>query len=156
MFIGPWDQGGPWNPRGFDGVVRFLNRVRTLVTSPAALTEADTSDDAVRALRRATHQTLRKVTEDIERFAFNTMIAAEMEFVNTLMKLRESPVAGTEAWTEAIETLVLMLAPAAPHTAEELWERLGGPYSIHEQPWPDWDPDLAADEQVEVVVQVNG
>jgi leucyl-tRNA synthetase len=79
-----------------------------------------------------------------------------MEFVNGLMKAREAGLAGTPAWEEAIHALVLLLAPSAPHLAEELWERLGRPYSVHQQSWPQWDRELAADEQIELVVQVNG
>jgi leucyl-tRNA synthetase len=185
MFIGPWDQGGPWNPRGFDGIVRFLNRVWTVAALPlrapgsalrveenggayaeqgagaaprgAGSAEPGAASEAsTRALRRLTHQTIRKVTEDFDRYAFNTQVAALMEFVNGLMKARETPVAGTPAWDEAIETLALLLAPSAPHIAEELWERLGRPYSVHLQPWPTWDPELASDDTVEVVIQVNG
>jgi leucyl-tRNA synthetase len=160
MFIGPWDQGGPWNPRGFDGIVRFLNRVWTVAAGDGGMggrsDGALASEADARALRRLTHQTIRKVSEDIERFAFNTQVAALMEFVNGLMKARETALVGTPAWEEAIETLALLLAPSAPHLAEELWERLGRPYSVHLQPWPTWDTDLAADETVEVVIQVNG
>src|SRR5205823_3513531 len=94
--------------------------------------------------------------EDLERFAFNTAIAALMEYVNVLSKARQTPVAGTQAWLEARRTLALLLAPLAPHVAEEMWERLGQPYSVHRQPWPAWDEELAAEETVEVVVQING
>jgi leucyl-tRNA synthetase len=157
MFIGPWEQGGPWNPRGFDGIVRFLNRVWTVATTarPSPNGQRPAAEEE-RALRRLTHQTIRKVSEDIERFAFNTQVAALMEFVNGLMKVRETALVATPAWEEAIETLALLLAPSAPHIAEELWERLGRPYSVHLQNWPTWDPELAADETVAVVVQVNG
>jgi len=155
MFIGPWEQGGPWNPRGVDGVVRFLNRVWSLVTEPGGGTGA-AEPAQVRELQRAVHQTLRRVTTDIERFSFNTVVAALMELSNTLQKLRQTPVAQTQEWGEALELFVLMLAPIAPHLAEELWERLGKPYSIHQQAWPAWSEALAANESVEVVVQVNG
>ncbi len=155
MFIGPWEQGGPWNPRAVDGIVRFRNRVWSLVTeAPEAGGAADPAQ--VRELQRAVHQTLRKVTGDIERFSFNTMVAALMELTNTLQRLRATPVASTPEWRDALEKLTLMLAPAAPHLAEELWERLGNPYSVHQQPWPAWSDELAAEDAVEIVVQVNG
>jgi leucyl-tRNA synthetase len=91
----------------------------------------------------------------MERFRFNTMLAALMEFSNGLAKAKENAVDAT-AWAEAIETLVLLLAPSAPHFAEELWARLGKPYSIHQQAWPNWDEELAKDEEITLVVQVNG
>jgi leucyl-tRNA synthetase len=163
MFIGPWEQGGPWSPRGVDGVVRFLNRCWSLASeAPGAGADARVGSEsgthaaAVRELQRATHQTLRKVTHDLERFSFNTMVAALMEFTNTLQRLRSTSVAATPAWREALETLALMLAPGAPHLAEEMWEALGRPFSIHRARWPAWSEELAAEETVEIVVQVNG
>jgi leucyl-tRNA synthetase len=103
-----------------------------------------------------THQTIAAVTQDMEGFAFNTIIARLMELTNTLMKARETPVYGTDAWEEAVVSLLLMLAPCCPHIAEELWARTGRPYSIHQQAWPVWDPELAAAEVFTLVVQVNG
>ncbi len=154
MFIGPWDQGGPWNPRGIEGPTRFLNRVWALALADDP---AGSGDPAVeQELRRAMHKTIRKVTEDQERFRYNTMIASLMEYVNTLGRVRETPAFGSLAWHEAVDTLLLLLAPAAPHLTEEAWERRGRPFSIHQQPWPAWDPGLATDDMVTVVVQVNG
>ena len=155
MFLGPWEQGGAWNPRGVEGIVRFLNRVWTLVTEPQDSVPRASAED-IRALQRALHQTLRKVTRDYERFSFNTAIAALMELVNTLFRLRPAVPADSPEWCEARRVLVLMLAPIAPHLAEEVWERLGGTYSVHQQPWPEWDESLAADEEIEIAVQVNG
>jgi leucyl-tRNA synthetase len=103
-----------------------------------------------------THQTIRKVGADLQGFSFNTAVAALMEFVNALMRARKRGAAGSPAYREAIETLALLLAPIAPHLAEELWERLGRPYSVHEQPWPHWSAELAAEETIEIVIQVNG
>ncbi len=155
MFIGPWDQGGPWDPRGFEGIPRFLGRAWSLVTEPPAAPAAP-DEAADRALRQAGHRTVKRVTGDLEGFHFNTAIAALMEYVNTLSKARQAGTAGAPAWDEARRLLTMMLAPLAPHFAEEVWERLGEPYSVHQQPWPAWDPDLAAHETVEIVVQVNG
>jgi leucyl-tRNA synthetase len=163
MFIGPWEQGGPWEPRSVEGIVRFLNRVWSLVTEPAPAA-GEASAAQLRDLQRAVHQTVRKVTGDIERYSFNTMTAALMELTNTLQKLRSTPVANAPEWREALEKLVLLLAPSAPHLAEELWERLGNAhtgvrmdaYSVHRQPWPAWSEELAAEETIEIVVQVNG
>jgi leucyl-tRNA synthetase len=110
----------------------------------------------VRALRRITHKTIRKVTEDMESFHFNTMIAALMEFNNYLLKAKDTPVVQSQAWSEATRSLILLLAPTAPHLAEELWQRIGGAYSVHSQTWPQWDEEATADEMVTLVVQVNG
>ena len=156
MFLGPWDQGGPWNSRGITGPARFLDRVFTIVGSTVGNATEAVEDDATRSLRRLTHQTIRAVTEDYERFSFNTMVARMMEFGNELMKLRETPVAHTAAWREALEALPLLLAPAAPHASEELWERLGHSTSVHLADWPSWDEALATDETVTIAVQVNG
>jgi len=113
-------------------------------------------DKTHRDLQRITHQTIRKVTEDLERFRFNTMIAALMEFTNYLAKARETGCITDSAWKEAIDILLLLLAPAVPHLAEELWQRAGYDYSIHNQSWPHWDEALAKDEEITLVVQVNG
>jgi leucyl-tRNA synthetase len=155
MFLGPWDQGGSWNSQGIGGITRFLNRVWNQVQ--AAPESSDHFDEASqRDLQRLTHKTVRRVTEDIERFRFNTMLAALMEFSNGLQTCIDRGKATGPAWTEAIRTMLLLLAPTAPHFAEELWEQVGGIYSIHNQPWPKWDAALAADETITVPVQVNG
>ncbi len=155
MFIGPWEEGGPWSSQGIEGVQRFLNRAWTLVVEepPAKEKPADMEE---KALRRVTHRTIKAATADIEKFQFNTMIARLMELVNVLMKVRETRLRSTPAWDEAIDALVRMLAPLAPHIAEELWARLGRPYSVHEQPWPAYEEALTVLEEVELAVQVNG
>jgi leucyl-tRNA synthetase len=159
MYLGPWEQGGPWNDRGITGMERFIRRAVQLVDETAAAAPTvggatATTDET--ALRRLTHRTIRRVTEDLDQFQFNTMVAALIEFVNGLMTSREGPVLGTAAWREAVETLVLLMAPSTPFVAEELWEQLGQPYSVHHQAWPAADPALLVEETVELVVQVNG
>jgi leucyl-tRNA synthetase len=158
MFGWRWEQGGPWDPQGIEGVVRWLHRVwNCVLDEPAASSERPAaSTDGVRALRRQTHQTIRAVTQDMEDFAFNTIIARLMELTNALMKAKEKPLYGTDAWGEAVESLLLMLAPCCPHIAEELWTRTGRPYSVHQQSWPEYDEALAAEEVITLVVQVNG
>ncbi|MDA8217569.1 MAG: leucine--tRNA ligase [Dehalococcoidales bacterium] len=166
MFIGPWEQGGDWNDQGIAGMFRFMNRVWNLVDRaledglPAerlSLADARTAEDpAVRELLRVTHKTIRRVTDDVERFRFNTMLAALMEFTNYLGSVQDTAVVRTPAWSAAIEALLLLLAPSAPHMAEELWSQIGRPYSVHTQPWPQWDEELAAEEMFTLVVQVNG
>jgi leucyl-tRNA synthetase len=112
--------------------------------------------DAAARVRRAVHQALRRVTDDVEGFRFNTAIAALMECTNALGKLREEGAGETPEWRPALRTLVLMLAPLTPHLAEELWARLGEAYSVHRQPWPTWDPDAVRVDTMTVVLQVNG
>ena len=152
MFIGPWDQGGPWNSRGIEGVARWLNRAYTVVMDEPKGGQG--GDEAV--LRRVTHRTIRKVGDDLERFSFNTAIAALMEYVNDLMRMRDTGVVFTDAWREATKTLALLLAPLAPYLAEELWAYQGGKFSVHQQAWPQFDESLIAEARVELVVQING
>jgi leucyl-tRNA synthetase len=154
MFIGPWEDGGPWNSRGVEGVTRFLSRVWTVVCEPERRDASPLTDDAANALRRSAHKAVRAVTLDYERFSFNTAIARLMELTNALMKHS----AGTHAETygEASRLLVSLLAPLAPHIAEELWSRLGHEGSVHTAAWPSFDPGLAQDEVFQLVVQVNG
>jgi len=154
MFIGPWDQGGPFGLEGISGVERWLNRVWNLVQTEPQSGTAD--EGTTRDLKRLTHKTIRRATEDIEQFRFNTLIAALMEMSNALMHVRDAGPVDREAWNEAIESLLLILAPLAPHMAEELWERTGRPYSVHMQSWPQWDAELAKEEEITLVVQVNG
>ncbi len=185
LFIGPWDQGGPWSPTGIEGVHRFLTRVWNLALAapgsgerrptasvpgmpPRSLageipgsgkTSADdllaSIEGGNRALRRATHQTIAAVTEDYGLLHFNTAVSKLMELSNAIAEATEGNV-GADAVEEAVDTLLLLLAPAAPHLTEELWERRGRPYSIHVQPWPVADPALAAEDLIELPVQVDG
>ena len=155
MFIGPWDHGGPWSAEGINGIARWLNRVWDLANrNPAALDGSAAA--AERDTRRLLHQTIRKCYHDLDKFKFNTAIASLMELTNHLNRVWADGSISPELWRECAEKLMLMLAPMAPHITEELWERAGRPYSIHAQPFPSWDDDLAADEVFTLVVQVNG
>lgn len=158
MFFARWEQGGPWDSQGIRGPRRFLEDVWSLVVEQRETGGAESEPDSaeVRALRRKTHQTIRKVTEDIASFSFNTAIAALMELRNALQEAKKTTLYGSDAWREAIESMLLLLCPFAPHITEELWSRLGQPYSIHLQSWPAWDEGIAAEEMVTLVVQVNG
>ncbi|MCL0076604.1 leucine--tRNA ligase, partial [Dehalococcoidia bacterium] len=154
MFIGPWDHGGEWNDNGLVGIWRWLNRIWNLVLGEAG---GASPVDEEKELRRTTHKTIKKVNEDLERFHFNTMLAALMEFSNYLARVKEtSAVEGSPAWREAIDSLLLLLAPSVPHLAEELWERTGHAYSIHHQPFPAWREELVAEEEFTLVIQLNG
>jgi len=99
---------------------------------------------------------VKRVAEDIEKFRFNTMLAALMEYTNYLTKVKEGGEVGEASWGESIDTLLLLLAPSTPHLAEELWERSGRSYSIHNQPFPIWDEALVEEESIDLVIQVNG
>ena len=157
MFIGPWDQGGPWSDVGINGVARWLNRVWALVErNPDDLASAPTDPQVVRDTLRVLHQTVRKCHADLDRFKFNTAIAALMELVNHLSRVWAEASVDPDTWRECIEKFLLMLAPIAPHISEELWEKTGHEYSIHQQLFPEWDESLAADETITLVVQVNG
>jgi leucyl-tRNA synthetase len=156
MFGWRWDQGGPWDSQGIEGVVRFLNRVWDCVLGSGYDGDGEPDEQAIRDLRRRVHQSIRKGTEDMETFSFNTYLANLMELNNIMLKAKDTFVYGTPAWDEAVDTLLLMLAPACPHIAEELWERTRHPYSIHLQAWPTWDEAVAAEQTITLVVQVNG
>jgi leucyl-tRNA synthetase len=150
MFIGPWDQGGPWDGRGIEGVSRFLRRALSLVSeADSSGAEADASE-----LDRRTNRTIKKVTEGLEAFRFNTAIASLMEHTNYLLAIKGE--VGEERWDDALRTFVTILAPFAPHHAEELWAAMGEEYSVHLQGWPSWDESLIAAEEITLVVQVNG
>ena len=155
MFIGPWDHGGPWSGEGINGVARWLNRVWDLATRDAAA--MDGSDESVsRDTRRLLHQTVRKCHNDLDRFKFNTAIASLMELTNHLNRVWAEASIEPDLWRECVKKLLLMLASMAPHMTEELWERNGYEYSIHQQGFPEWDEEMAADEVFTLVVQVNG
>jgi len=159
MFVAPWEQGGEWDDSGLSGISRWLNRLWHLVLEeygPGEAVGVEARAEAERALARITHQTTKKVTGDLERIRFNVMISALMEFTNYLARVKEAGSVGKEALADSIRTLLRLLAPTAPHLAEELWQRLGYSYSIHNQQWPEWDEALAQDEEVTLVVQVNG
>ena len=158
MFLGPWDQGGDWSDDGIAGPQRFARRLWTLVTeSDVRLDVPVTSDRGqnTEGLRRQTHRTIKSVTDDLERFRFNTTVAKLMSFTTEMIEFGKT-CRGTQAWTDSIRSLVLMLAPVVPCTAEELWEQIGGAYSIHTQEWPTFEANLIVDETVTVAVQVDG
>ena len=157
MFLGPWDQGGEWSDAGINGMARWMNRVWEVSQRDSLVLDSLSIDDhSARDLGRTVHKTIRRVTDDLERFKFNTALAALMEYTNFLNQAWERKGIDSRGWSDAIEKLLVLLAPMAPHIAEELWERTGHAYSVHNQPLPQWDPALAADEVITLVVQVNG
>ncbi len=158
MFIGPWEQGGEWDDSGINGINRWFHRIWTLVTETqeASFPAHTVNSEAEHELLQKTHRTIKKVTEDLERFRFNTMLAALMEFTNYLSKVATDKAVSAAAWRESLRDLLLLLAPTAPHLMEELWALTGNPYSIHTQPFPVWGEQLVAEEEVTLVIQVNG
>ncbi|HEX7474031.1 MAG TPA: leucine--tRNA ligase [Candidatus Limnocylindrales bacterium] len=171
MFMGPWDQGGPWSPTGIGGVHKFLGRVWTIALDPhgregsgpdaAPLPDGEDAAAAARTIRMAAHRALRVVSTEYAEFKFNTMVAHLMELSNTLLRYRGTEAVDGPAWDEAIDLLLLMLAPAAPHITEELWSRRAAaagapPSSIHAQAWPTVDAAAIVDETREVPIQING
>jgi leucyl-tRNA synthetase len=167
LFAAPPEKDLDWSDQGVEGCHRFLRRAwrlvaesREIISGGAAAGGARDPGPAEEALRRAVHTAIRKVTLDIqERFNFNTAISAIMELVNAAYAYRRETGPGGEhrrTLREALTALVLLLAPFAPHLAEEAWEALGGKGSVHLQPWPGYDPSALQVEEVEVAVQVNG
>ena len=161
LFMAPFEQDVDWSEQGINGQRRFLGRIWDMILQ--TVTPAANGDGTAVARRpadpelaRQLHKTIRRVTEDIEAFKFNTMVAALMEFANELGERYRAGTWQTRTWDEAIRTLLVLLAPAAPHVTAELWQRIGQPGSVHEQPWPAWDEALVRDELVTVVVQVDG
>jgi leucyl-tRNA synthetase len=154
MFIGPWEFGGEWSDRGIVGISRWLNRVWTLVATNYV--SRDTDSRAEKELLHFTHKAIKDVTADLERFHFNTMLATLMEFSNYLSRIKEGATVSGSLWREAVGCFLRLLAPSAPHLAEELWSRTGHSYSVHDQSWPEYIEEIANEEEITLVIQVNG
>ena len=157
MFIGPWDQGGDWNDEGAKGMSRWLNRVWEIGQRDSAILNSnETNTDLDREMVRTTHKTIKRVVTDLDRFKFNTGIAALMELTNSMNGYWDSQAVASTTWDDTVKVLLTLLSPIAPHITEELWERKGHTYSIHNQGIPQYDESLAADDVITLVVQVNG
>ncbi len=159
LFVGPPGDDADWSDHGVDGASRFLGRVWRLVSGEAGSPAVDRPEtDADRAVIRARHALVGKVTDDFERWGYNTGVAACMEYVNDLYKYIQSDEGPQrETLDEAVDALLLVLAPMAPHISAELWERRHGAGThVHEEPWPAYDAELAQAETVTMIVQVNG
>ena len=159
MFMGPLEQIKPWSMRGVEGVARFLARVWRLLMTENQAGEWELSSkikpaDPSKAQQKVLHATIKKVTKDIESFSFNTAISQMMIFVNAFTNVQIIPLS-------AMRPLLILLSPFAPHIASELWERLNTRFSdahgdMTEQPWPEYNERLLAEEEVEIVIQING
>jgi len=163
LFIGPPERDAEWDDRAVDGSFRFLGRVWRLFVELlerpdfAAKAPLEAPAEADKQLRRKTHQTIQKVTQDMEGgFKFNTAISAMMELVNLLYTYKENPDSKTPILREAVESLIRLLGPLTPHVAEEMWSRLGHPKTLMDSGWPAFDPDWLVADVVEIAVQVNG
>lgn len=161
LFIGPWTDGGPFTTEGLAGTFRFINRIWRLTNDyleESAIEAIDNKSALETRMQAQIHKTIRKVTRDVENLGFNTAIAALMEFTNYLYKQKEvfPPDSKNPVWKEAIEAMLMLFAPFAPHVTEELWSQLGYEKSIHVQGWPVLDESLLAEEMANVVIQVNG
>ena len=150
MFMGPLDASIAWSTNGLDGSRRFLDRIwRLFVTDNGELTAKIVDTDDSGKLEKVYHQTVKKVTEDYEALRFNTAISQLMVFINDAYKAETLPKA-------YVEGFVKMIAPIVPHIAEELWNKLGHEESIAYEAWPAYDEAKLVDDEVEIVVQING
>ncbi len=162
LFASPPERDLEWSDAGVEGAYRFLNRVWRLVVDYAHLINSQDGegaelDEAARQLRFKTHATIKKVTDDIEgRFNFNTAISAIMELSNMLGAYRDNPQPNPAVVKEALESLLLMLSPFSPHIAEELWQLTGHEGSITLMAWPQYDPSALVQDEIEMVIQING
>ena len=158
LFIAPWNQGANWSTEGLGGCYRFLQRSWTVSQEYLQGKDLVRNPELETRLTIATHKAIKKVTEDLHTMGFNTAIAALMEFVNELYKIKIElpPHVDNPAWREALATLAQLLAPFAPHIAEEMWSQLGNDSSVHVDHWPTWDEAYLIADVVTVVVQVNG
>lgn len=155
LFIGPPTDQAIWNDQGVDGTWRFLDRVWRMGMGELGGTVDREPVPADRDILATAHRTLAKVTEDIERFTFNTAVAALMSYANALQDYLRAG-ARTETFREAYRLMLLMLSPMAPHLSHEMWERLGYGTMLAVEAWPDWDPELVREETVTMILQVNG
>ena len=156
MFIGPWEQGGEWNDSGINGAARWLNKVWDISNFDPGIFAQKSDPASERELNRLLHKTIMRVGGDIERFKYNTAISALMEFTNSLAENRIPQKISYDDWLRLTRTLYVMMAPIVPHLSEELWEISGMAFSIHTQPWPAYDESMAQDDEITLVIQING
>ena len=154
MFMGPYEDGGPWDSGRFEGTFRFINKTWELVEDEY---KSENQDSVVESeLTSRLHKLIKKVSEDMKEVKFNTAIAAMMEFVNYSTNVKRNGVILDSVWHQTLITFVQVLAPFTPHLAEEMWEKLGNTESVHLQSWPKYEEDLVKDDFVTIVVQING
>ena len=151
MFLGPWEEGADWDDAGIDGTWRFLQRLWG-----AALEHAGSRSTGapVERLEHARHRAVKRVSDAVDRFRWNIAVAALMEYLRDIVEAKAD--AASVSYDRSVRTLLLLLAPMAPHITEELWHRLGGETSIHLEAWPSYDPAMVAESEVQIVIQVDG
>jgi leucyl-tRNA synthetase len=155
MFFARWELGAPWNSSGIEGSARWLRKVWFTFLEPSpSIRTAD--EEVFRNLRRKVHQTLEAITHDFETFNFNTIVSGLMELLNEMNTAKVLGAFGTPPWQEAEDIYLRMMAPVCPHIAEELWIKTGHGYSIHNQSWPGVDIEATKEEQITLIIQVNG
>ena len=162
LFMGPPEKDVEWSDRGTEGAYRFLGRVWRMAEGIVSATSRSRDDKQKEApandsLRRKTHQTIKKVTDSLEKgFRFNTAVSAVMELVNEIYVASNKAQAGNEELKGAIKTVVILLSPFVPHIAEELWQKLGGKRSVLKESWPSFDKNLIMEEVIALPIQING
>lgn len=158
LFIGPWNQTANWSVEGMGGAFRFLQRIWNLTQESLDATKQSIGEQNYeQAILKATHKTIKSVSHDLGRLGFNTAIATLMEYTNDLYKLKEQDhFANKSAWDFAVSSLIKLVAPFAPHLAEELWHQLGNNDSVHTSIWPEYDEKWLVESETTIVVQVNG
>jgi leucyl-tRNA synthetase len=164
LFAAPPERDLEWTSEGVDGAYRFLNRIWSLIFQYKNLKKVRNSNVETiqsRYIRRVTHRTIKKVTEDVgARFRFNTAIAAIMEMSNELGKVTSESIFSDDAlcWAmkEALDSMILLMSPFVPHISEELWEAFGNKSGLTKREWPQYDPQLIIEDELTIVVQVNG
>ena len=154
MFIAPYEIDASWDPRGIAGVYRFLNRVWVLVQEFIESEKSEQNLSNFAEIQKNQHKTIKKVTEDFYRESLNTAVAALMEFVNDLYKLKLEGFSSD--WRAVLEDLLKMLAPFAPHISSELWQQLGNDNFIEKSGWPKWNDEFLKTDEIQIIIQVNG
>ena len=154
MFMGPYEDGGPWDPKRFEGTHRFVNKIWDMITSSYSEINVDSAVEA--ELESKLHKLIKKVTEDVPNVRFNTAIASMMEFVNYASSVKLKGEVSANQWNIVVNTFTKVLAPFAPFLAEELWEKLGNHESVHAQAWPLYDENLLKDDVLTIIIQING
>lgn len=157
MFMGDYTQGGDWSDEGIKGIKRFLNSAWNLIDEYRDQPENPLDEEWERKLDRILHYTIKSVTEDVERFSFNTAISRLMEFRNTVKEyLNDVNSPDGDYLRQAFDIFIRLLSPFAPHLGEELWEKMGNESSVFESDWPEYSEELIKKEEITIVIQVDG
>jgi len=154
MFNFDWQKGGPWNDNNIKGVIGWLNDVWDIVQN--GVPEGEGNPDVNRDVERKVHQAIQQINQAFDSFSFNRVVADQMKLKNFVKDAVKTGELGTEAWRDTVSAMLRLMAPVAPHMAEELWETMGWEYSVHLQPFPEYDEDKAREDNVPLVIMVNG